>query len=149
MVWQCAVVSLMLPRQNPAQDHDTSKTKNDYPLHDLESQSHNLPPQQDSRKVTAKGKENHAGSTKVTRDEETTKTRIAAIPGKKSKQTYFDAMPIVLVRSKTKSAVSFHDYELILTLVQRRRQRRSNTRKGKGLTRRVARSLVGRQKRKK
>jgi hypothetical protein len=67
----------MLPRQNPAQDQDTSK--NDYSLHDLELQTYNLPPHQDTRKITARGKENRASSTKDTHEEEGKTTRKAAL----------------------------------------------------------------------
>lgn len=93
----------MSPRQDPAEVQ--RHLQNSYPLHDLESQTHNLPPHQDAGKRTAKGKENHAGNTKDTREEKGKNTSKSTVPGKDSKQTYFDNMPLVM-HGKTKGAIS-------------------------------------------
>lgn len=94
----------MSPRQYPAQDQDTSK--NDYPLHDLESQTHDLPPHQDISTIRERGEERGIKITKGTHEKEFKTTWTATISALSSKHTYFDKMPITLMR-KTKGGGMF------------------------------------------
>ena len=93
----------MSPRQDPTKDRKNSQIS--YPLHDLEAQTPDLPPLQDAGRGTVKSKQTHVGHTKAIDENKRKYFSIPSVPGKDSKQTYFDNMPIVL-KGKTTGALS-------------------------------------------